>query len=170
MLLVADLPEGETIAPEVSAAAVLRIEVLGVDAVDTVQGTREAVPEALDDEVVVVRHQAEREHAQVIAVDGDTQLRQEPEPVVAVSVDRLARDAPCGHVPEAVLREGGAREASHLARVEPRSTAAAGWGHIGTEMLRRTCPNWTCPGTVPRQVPFGRAASGQGRRASIESP
>ncbi len=59
MLVVAHLPQREAVAPEVAVARVLRVEVLGVDAVDSVERSREVIAEALDDEVVVVRHQAE---------------------------------------------------------------------------------------------------------------
>jgi hypothetical protein len=37
VLVVAHLPQGEAVAPEVAAAGVLRVEVLGVDAVDAVE-------------------------------------------------------------------------------------------------------------------------------------
>ena len=59
VLVVAHLPEREAVSPEMAGARVLRVEVLGVEAVDAVQRARERVAGALDDEVVVVRHQAE---------------------------------------------------------------------------------------------------------------
>jgi len=37
MVLVAHLPEREAVSPQVAAAAVLRVEALGVEAVDAVQ-------------------------------------------------------------------------------------------------------------------------------------
>jgi hypothetical protein len=59
VLVVAHLPQREAVAPEVAATRVLRVEVLGVDAVDAVERARQVIAQALDDEVVVVRHQAE---------------------------------------------------------------------------------------------------------------
>jgi hypothetical protein len=63
VLVVANLPEGEPISPEVAAATVLLVEALRVEAVDAVQRAGERVSRRFDDQVVVVRHQAERERA-----------------------------------------------------------------------------------------------------------
>jgi len=68
VVVVAHLPEREAVAPEVAAAPVLRVEALRVAAVDAVERVREGVAEALDDEVVVVRHQAERVRPEAEAV------------------------------------------------------------------------------------------------------
>jgi hypothetical protein len=69
VFVVAHLPQSEAVAPEVAAARVLRVEGLCVDAVDAVECSREVVAQALDDEVVVVRHQAEGVDVQPKAVD-----------------------------------------------------------------------------------------------------
>jgi hypothetical protein len=69
VLLVANLPEREAVSPEVAAPPVLRVERLRVDAVDAVHGARQRIAEALDDEVVVVRHQTERVDVEPVRLD-----------------------------------------------------------------------------------------------------
>jgi hypothetical protein len=57
-----------------------------------VERTREEVAEALDDEVVVIRHQAEPVDVEGVLLDCPPELCEEAPPVLAVPEDRLPRD------------------------------------------------------------------------------
>jgi hypothetical protein len=84
VLVVAHLPQREAVTPEVAAARVFRVEVLGVDAVDAVERSREVIAHGLNDEVVVVRHQAESVNVEAEPFDGLPELGEEAPAVVAV--------------------------------------------------------------------------------------
>jgi hypothetical protein len=76
VLLALDHPRREAFAEEVAPAFVPPVERLGVDPVEPAHPFGEAPELGLEDEVVVVRHQAERVHAPVVALD---LLREEAE-------------------------------------------------------------------------------------------
>jgi hypothetical protein len=97
----------------VAAAPVLHVEPLGIDPVDAVQRARQRVPGALDDEVVVVRHQAQRVDVEPEPLDGAPELSEELAAVVAVEVDLSPLDAAGRRVPDAVLGKGRSGDASH---------------------------------------------------------
>lgn len=62
-------PRREAVAEEVAAAVVAPVERLRVDAVQAVHAVGEAPELRLDDEVVVVRHQAEGMDAPAVVPD-----------------------------------------------------------------------------------------------------
>ena len=161
MLVVAHLPEREAVAPQVPAAPVLRVEPLRVAAVDAVECLREGVAEALDDEVVVVRHQAEHVRPEPESAHGLPELREELAPVVPVEVDPSPLDAARRHVPDAVVRERGAREPSHRSTVGRLAGLRARVDELERNRCTSTCLERSRPGTVP-----GRDRSGRVRKAA----
>jgi hypothetical protein len=160
MLVVAHLPEREAVTPEVAAAGVLRVEVLGVDAVDAVEGARELIAQALDDEVVVVRHQAESVDVETEALDCLPELGEEAAAVVAVEVDRAASDAARGRVPDAVVGKRGARQPGHARKLEPETPAKSPVETSAQKICSRTRLAETRTGTVPGRVRCGHVLSG----------
>src|SRR5690242_1150295 len=118
-----DDPGGEAIAEEVSPAFVAAVERLGVGAVEALEAVGEAPELSLDDEVVVVRHQAEGVDAPVVPLDLAREDPQEEAVVVRVAEGGRARDASRGDVVDAVRRELLARS-PHAARLAPDSPVA----------------------------------------------
>jgi hypothetical protein len=88
MLVVPHLPEREAVAPEVAPAAVAGVEALRVEAVHALQRGRQRIAKALDDEVVVVRQQAEGLSLEPEALDGAAELAEEAARVVGVEKTR----------------------------------------------------------------------------------
>ena len=154
MLVVAHLPQREAVTPEVATADVLRVEVLGVDAVDAVERAREVIAQALDDEVVVVRHQAESVDVQAEPFDCLPELGEEAAAVVAVEVDRAASDAARGGVPDAIVGKRRARQPGHAPKLEPEDPRDALWKHWHT----RFTSGHALPRPVRGQSPDGFAA------------
>ena len=118
-----DDPGGEAIAEEVSPAFVAAVERLGVGAVEALEAVGEAPELSLDDEVVVVRHQAEGVDAPVVPLHLAREDPQEEPVVVRVAEGGRARDASRGDVVDAVRRELLARS-PHAARLAPESPVA----------------------------------------------
>jgi hypothetical protein len=129
VLVVAHLPEREAVTPEVATARVLRVEVLCVDAVDAVERSRELIAQALNDEVVVVRHQAESVNVEAEPFDCLPELGEEAAAVVAVEVDRAAFDAARRGVPDAVVGKRRARQPWHAAKLEAKKPYEPVWKH-----------------------------------------
>jgi hypothetical protein len=74
------------------------------------------IAQALDDEVVVVRHQAESVDVKAEPLDCLPELGEEAAAVVAVEVDGAAFDAACRGVPDAVVGKRRARQPWHAAK------------------------------------------------------
>ena len=70
MVLVFDNPGREALAEEVTPALVAAVEGLRVDAVEAAHAVGEAPELGFDDQVVVVRHQAEGVDPPVVSPDG----------------------------------------------------------------------------------------------------
>jgi hypothetical protein len=83
-------------------AAVLRVERLRVDAVEPTHSVRELLTGGLDDEVVVVSHQAEGMARPAEASDDVLEHAQEGAAIVGVAVDEDPSGAARGDVEEAV--------------------------------------------------------------------
>jgi hypothetical protein len=81
--LAAHDPGGVAFAEEMAAATVTAIERLGIDAVQSVHPVGETPELRADDQVVVVRHQAEGVAAPVVALDLVRQEGQEEAALVA---------------------------------------------------------------------------------------
>jgi hypothetical protein len=101
VLLGLDHPRGEAVAEEVARAVVAAVEGLRVDAVQPLEAVREAPELRLHDEVVVVRHQAERVDSPPVTADDVSQEAEEEPALVVVEIDRAARDASRRDVVEA---------------------------------------------------------------------
>jgi hypothetical protein len=99
----------------VPAAAVPGVEGLGVAPVQELHPGRELRPGRLDDQVVVVAHQAEGVHAPGAALDRPCEQAEEEQPVVVIQVDVAAGDPARGHVVDPVGKLG-ARAAWHRSR------------------------------------------------------
>jgi hypothetical protein len=115
VLVVVHDPRREAVAPEVSPAAVPRVEALRVDAVQSLEREAEPLDGRVDEQVVVVRHQAEREDVEVEAVDALRQQREEGAEVSFVAERAAALDASGRDVEDAVGKLG-AECAGHLRR------------------------------------------------------
>ena len=98
MFVPLDEPCAEAVAEQMPPAAVLVVERLGVDSVQALHAGGELLACRRDDQVVVVRHQAEHLAAPLVAVDARVEQTQEPEVVVIVEVDRAALDPTGGDV------------------------------------------------------------------------
>ena len=163
MVVVADLPEREPVAPEVAAAPVPRVERLRVDAVEAVHGSRERFPWALDDEVVVVRHQAERVDVESERLYRPTEQGQEESAVLPVEEDAPPLDTARRHVPDAVGGKHGSRKPRHGSSVRPPCSRTSPVDELARNCCERHRREGTCPGTVPGHVLRGRWLFGAGR-------
>ena len=134
MLVVAHLPERKTVSPEVAAARVLRVEVLGVDAVDAMERLREAIAQALDDEVVVVRHQAESVDVQAEPFDRLPELSEEAAAVIGIEIDSAACDSTRRRVPDAVSRETSSAATVASSKARGKEAVRSPCGIIGTQL------------------------------------
>jgi hypothetical protein len=102
LVLVFDRAAPEPLAEEMTPAPVAPVEALRVASVQSLKAGGQLRHGRLDDEVVMICHQAERVHAPVVLAHGAGQEAEEDPAVVVVPVDR---DLPCptrSHVKEAV--------------------------------------------------------------------
>jgi hypothetical protein len=132
-----DEAAGEAVAPEVARAGVLDVEALGVDAVESAEAVGELLARAGEDEVDVVRHQAERDHVPALRGRDVSEERQEAEVVLVVAEDRTAVDAPGGDVVDAVGEEA-ARDPRHGSTVRATRWVGPVWGQFVTYSARST--------------------------------
>jgi hypothetical protein len=123
MVLVFHDPGCEAVAEEVAPPLVAAVKRLGVGAVEPLEAVREAPELGLDDQVVVVRHQAEGVHAPVVTLDLARQQAKETAVVVGVAEGCCARYASGRDVVCALGRELPARS-PHVATLAPRLAAA----------------------------------------------
>jgi hypothetical protein len=103
---------GEAIAEEVAGADVALVEALCVEAVEAAEAVRQLPARAREDEVVVVRHQAERDDVPPLLSCDVRQEGEEGAPVVVVTEDRAPVDALDRDVVDAV-GEVTSRDARH---------------------------------------------------------
>jgi len=156
VLLVADDPAGEAVAPEVAPAAVAGVELLRMDPVQALKAGREERNGSLDEQVVVVREERERVDAPGVAVDGARQEREERSAVVVVADDGATVDAFRGDVVDAGLRQRRARDPCHIAeRTAPATASAPPWtkSHtFVTEAVSLRAMSGDCPRTWPKRT------------------
>jgi hypothetical protein len=98
-------PGGEALAEEVAPALVAAVERLRVDAVEAAHAVGEAPELGLDDQVVVVRHQAEGVDAPVVPLDGLGEQGEEEAVFVGCQEGCGLRHAARGHVVDAFGRQ-----------------------------------------------------------------
>jgi hypothetical protein len=99
-------PAGEALAEEVAPALVTAVEGLRIGAVEAVHAVGEAPQLGLDDEVVVVRHQAEGVDAPVVPLDGLSEQGEEEAVFVGCQEGGGLRHAARRHVVDAFRRQG----------------------------------------------------------------
>jgi hypothetical protein len=109
VVVVFDDPGREALAEDVPPALVPPVVRLRVRAVEPLQPVGEPPELGLDDEVVVVRHQAEGVNAPVVALDLPREECEEEAVVVGVAKGGGAGDASRGDVVYAFRRELAAR-------------------------------------------------------------
>ncbi len=102
-------------AEKVALAAVFVVEGLRVAAVQQLHPGGELGAGALDDEVVMVPHQAEAVHGPAVTAHDPLEQVQEEDPVEVVAVDEAAVDAAAGQVVDPV-GEQEAGDARHRFR------------------------------------------------------
>jgi len=88
--LTLDRPRGEAVGEQVSVAPVALVERLRVTALQTLDATRELRPGAVEDEVVVRRHEGEGVERPAVALGARPQVGQERAAVGVVAEDRAA--------------------------------------------------------------------------------
>ena len=133
-----DQAGGEAVAPEVAGAGVLAVEALRVDAVEPAEAVGERLAGAGEDDVHVVRHEAEGDHAPAVRRGDVAEEGQEREPVGVVAEHGAAVDASGGDVVDAV-GEGAARRSRHASTVLGGAAPAPARGRIVTLSAR---PTW----------------------------
>ena len=152
MLFALDHEAVEAVAEEVAGSGVFFVEPLRVAAVEELHPGSEVGAGALEDEVVVVPHQAEGVHRPAVAADRELEQAEKEPAVEVVEVDQAAVDAAGRDVEEAVRQQaprnawhapdGSAGSAENLGRAEVVALLA----HFLDPGPRLTQPR---PGTVP---------------------
>ena len=125
VVFVLDEPGREALAEQVAPALVAAVERLRVDAVQALHSGGEVLELRLDDEVVVVRHQAEDVDSPVVAVDDGREQAQEEAALIVVQEDRRARYSPrCDVVdPERGELVSRATHAANVVAARPQATS-----------------------------------------------
>jgi hypothetical protein len=111
-LFLGDRPAPESLAEHVPPTAVLTVEALCVPPVEQLQSFREVFARCVEDEVVVVRHQAEGVTCPLVLFAGMAQQPEEDSAVIVVPIDRHLCHASGGDVKDSI-RPDVARDASH---------------------------------------------------------
>jgi hypothetical protein len=148
VVVVLDRERREALPEQVAPALVAAVEGLRVDAVQPLHARGEAVELRFDDEVVVVRHQAEDVDPPVVAFDDAREQPQEQAALVVVPKDGRAGDTSGGHMEDPGRRELLART-SHAANVDRARRGAAS--------LRAAA--WTNPDSLVTPAVAARANS-----------
>jgi len=134
LLVARDGARPEAVAEEVAPAAVLEIERLRMVAVEELHAGRQLLAPGLDDQVVVVRHQAERVAAPVELRDCEPEEDEEEPPVVVVEKDRDPSGATGSDMEDPVVRQLRSRHACHASTVAPLA-----WRIPGVEQASHFC-------------------------------
>ena len=106
----------EAVAKQVARPAVTLVELLGVGPVQDLHASRQRFELGLDDQVIVVAHQAERVEVPGEAAHDDPEQAQEMAPVLVVAIDPRPVDAASGDVVVAARRKDVAGQAGHRDR------------------------------------------------------
>ena len=117
-----DDARGEAVAEEVAGSSMTLVQALGVDAVEPAEAVGELPAGTREDEVVVARHQAERDHVPPLLACDVREEGEEVAPVVVVPEDRAAVDAFDRDVVDAV-GQVAARDARHASTLGVRRVA-----------------------------------------------
>jgi hypothetical protein len=109
-----DRSRGEAVGEQVAEATVALVERLRVAALEALDAARQLGLGAVEDQVVVRRHQAERMHRPAEALGAGADVCEEEPPVVVVAEDRAPVHAARHHV-EVPVRKRGSRHPRHAA-------------------------------------------------------
>jgi len=101
MLVAVDHPRREPLGEESPAAAVSRVVLAGVVALEPLHCSREGVGRAFEDRVIVRAHQAVRVDAQPEPADGAPEEEEEQKAVSIVAKEHRLRDRAGGDVEKA---------------------------------------------------------------------
>jgi co-chaperonin GroES (HSP10) len=166
LVLVLDRAAPEAFTEEMSPPEVASVEALGIAPVQLLEAGRQLGDGRLDDQVVVVRHQAERMEAPVMLPDDEVQQPEEDAAVVVVAVDRDPSGTARGDV-EVAVGEDVAGAACHRLQAtrgprQPKPGASqshtfvpldvslpAGSGDCPRTWPREPSPCWPWLGTLP---------------------
>jgi hypothetical protein len=165
LVLVLDLAAPEALAEQVAPPAVASVESLRVAAVELLEARGKLGDGRFDDEVVVVRHQAERVQAPVVLADDEAEQAEEGAAIVIVPVDRDPPGTPGSDVERAV-REDVSRQSSHPCNVGTPPPARIVCGRTVTLLIQSPSPIQPCLGTVPSHGRRGDGRAGHGRGQS----
>jgi hypothetical protein len=113
--VVSDHARAEAFAEQMALAPPAEVEALRVTATQVLDAGRELRLRRVDDDVVVVRHQAEHVDSPLVAVDRLREEREERAAVMVVADDVGAVHAAGRHVVDGGRRELGAEDSRHLA-------------------------------------------------------
>jgi hypothetical protein len=140
---------------EVSVVPVAPVEPPRVDPVQPLHALGDIRARGLDEEVVVIRHQAIRVAAPAKQLYHLFEQLEESEPVAGVGEDLLSAVSTTRYV---VGRAGGldARRARHLPTVAAGAAHARAWHPFGTEAARLRWDG-TCPGARHDETPRAHA-------------
>jgi hypothetical protein len=116
VVVVADHRAAEAVAEEVPHPSVALVELLGVRAVQDLHAGRQRLEVGLDDQVVVIAHQAERVEVPAEPAHDDSEQPKEMAAVLVVAVDPRPVDAARGDVVVAAGRKEVAGQAGHRVR------------------------------------------------------
>jgi hypothetical protein len=134
--LVLDRPRREAVCEEVPEAPVALVERLRVAALEPLNAPRELGLGAVQDDVVVRRHEAERVQRPAVSLGARPHVGQERAPVVVVPENRAAVHAATGDVEVAVRKRGSenARHASIQAALGPPQGACGRTGALSAHL------------------------------------
>jgi hypothetical protein len=135
--LTVDRPRREAVGEEVPEASVPLVERLRVAALEALDAARELGLRAVEDEVVVRRHQAQRVHRPAEPFGARVDVGEEEAPVVVVAEDRAAVDA-ARHDVEVAVRKRGSRDARHAVHGSAKRAAS---GPLGTNRHTLVTPD-----------------------------
>jgi hypothetical protein len=152
-----DWTRPESVAEEVSPAAVFEIERLRVVAVEKLHSVGELLASRFDDEVIVVAHETEGVAAPLVLGSGESQEEEEEMPVVVVEEDRYPSGAARADVEDPLIRQVGARSPSHAVDRSGAQPRPFSCGAIATLPRHPHAPETAMAGTVPDMAPAATA-------------
>ena len=133
----------KSVTEDVSPAAILAVEPLGVVAVQKLHAVGEILAGRVEHQVVVVRHQAERVAGPLELVDGKGEEAEEVTPVVGVVVDRHLCH-PTGRDVKETIRKDASGQPRHRCNLRPALFASVSAGATCrqnvTVSARTPCP------------------------------
>jgi hypothetical protein len=156
--LTLDHAGGEAIREEVAEAAVALVEVPRITPEESLEAAGELRLRALEHEVEVRRHQAERVDRPAVELGAGQKLSKEEAPIVVVAKDGAAVDSARRDV-EVPIGQRGSQHARHALMEAHANRCGAICGSIGTLFSHLTLLFRPCPGSDPGFQPRPRLRS-----------